>query len=232
MGKLGKDHGSEYHFRWFRKNRAAELNAKILAALQLPAASLSWIYPNGNEDQKEPRGMSFFRNQPERDLVFRKWKRFWAQTGNPPNWDGIALLQDETRREWILIEAKANHQEFCSLPCGAKDIGRKTIERALGRTKMFLGVHRHFTWLGTYYQYANRLACVYFLNYIARVPSRLLFIYFTGDRFPDEGVICPTNELEWRDLIHASHLTLGLKEKHALSERVHDLFLPVPVQAN
>lgn len=74
MGKFGKDHGSEYHFRWFRKNRAAELDAKILAALQLPTASLSWIYPNENKDRKEPRGMSFLRDQPERNLVFWKWK--------------------------------------------------------------------------------------------------------------------------------------------------------------
>jgi hypothetical protein len=35
-----------------------------------------------------------------------------------------------------------------------------------------------------YYQYANRLAVLHFLNAIANVPARLLHIYFTGDVFP------------------------------------------------
>ena len=227
MGKIGKGYGSEYHFKWFRRNRPVELDTRILAALKVPGAKLSWVYPHENEARKEPRGMSFFRTQPEQREVLEKWKRFWAPTGNPPNWDGIALLQDKARREWILIEAKANHQEFCSPPCGAKDNGRKIIEHALGKTKRYLGIHRHFTCLGTYDQYANRLSCLYFLNCIAKVPSRLLFVYFTGDRFPDDGVICPRSAADWKELIHACHLTLGLPNNHNLSDRVHDVFLPL-----
>lgn len=96
-----------------------------------------------------------------------------------------------------MFEAKANHPEFCSHVCGAAGKGRAVIEAAMSKVKCHLNVHRDFQWLGTYYQYANRLACLYFLNVIGQVPARLVTIYFTGDKFPD-GRVCPSTETEWR----------------------------------
>jgi hypothetical protein len=86
-----------------------------------------------------------------------------------------------------------------------------------------------FQWLGTYYQYANRLACLYCLNVLRKVPARLVLVYFMGDKFPDARQ-CPSSEAEWRELIRACHLTLGLSEKHALRNRVHELFIPVAAE--
>ena len=85
--------------------------------------------------------------------------------------------------------------------------------------------------LGTYYQYANRLAFLYFLNVIARVPARLVFLYFTGDRFPD-GRPCPATIERWNELINARRLTLGLEHEHALTDRVHTIFLPCAAPMN
>ena len=155
-----------------------------------------------------------------------KWRSFWPQTGNPPNWDAVAKARIAGIDEWILVEAKANHPELCSQQCGAKDKSLKRILRALALTKKALGVHRCYRWEGTYYQYANRLACLYFLNEIAKRPAQLIFLYFVGDCFPD-GRRCPATEQEWKTLIEACHLTLGIFGPHLLSNRVHDIFLSV-----
>src|SRR4029450_7952280 len=67
--------------------------------------------------------------------------------------------------EWVLVEAMANHPEFCTPPCGAaKHGGRPQIQIALNPPKNHLGVDRDFSWLGSYYQPANRLASLYFLS--------------------------------------------------------------------
>jgi hypothetical protein len=156
------------------------------------------------------------------------WRNFWPQSGRQQSWDGVVRLQTERKQppEWLLIEAKATHPEFCSGPSQAsKRGGYKQIERALGRTKRYLGVHRDFPWLGTYYQYANRLACLYFLTEKAHVSARLVGIYFVGDRFPDSRR-CPASEREWMELIKARDLTLGLAEHHPLADRVHEVFIP------
>jgi hypothetical protein len=115
--------------------------------------------------------------------------------------------------------------EFVTPPCGASPKGgRAQIQSALSTVKSALGVHRDYPWLGTYYQYANRLAVAHFLNNIARVPTRLLHVYFTGDCFPD-GRECPANPTDWSALIEARRLTLGLPHEHSLSGLLHEAFV-------
>lgn len=112
-------------------------------------------------------------------------------------------------------------------PCGASEEGGlKQIEKALSKVKTALGVHRHYPWTGTYYQYANRLAVLLFLNSIAQVPARLLHVYFVGDKFPD-GRDCPQTQKAWEVLLMAREVTLGLPEHHALADRCHTCFVPV-----
>lgn len=221
MGNIGKGYGSEWLFRQWRSISPSLLDDRICSAIGWSDAQLEWIYPDvTSQKTTEPKGLQFLRSDKR---VSDLWRNFWPTTGNPPNWDAIA--RDTTSNEWVLFECKANHPEFCSSVCGAKGQGKKTIEKALAKVKRFLGVHRDFHWLGTYYQYANRLACLYFLNVRANVPARLVLVYFLNDKFPD-GRFCPPTEAAWRDLIRAAHLTLGLKEDHPLKDRVHEIFLP------
>jgi hypothetical protein len=123
------------------------------------------------------------------------------------------------------MEAKANHPEFTGSPCGARtgSDARKRIEHSLGKVKAHLGVHRHFSWMGSYYQYANRLAALYFLNK-HKIPARLVFVYFTNDCFPDRRP-CPADAARWSELFRARELTLGLLSNHPLSAQTHHVFL-------
>lgn len=87
------------------------------------------------------------------------------------------------------------------------------------------------TWTGPYYQYANRIAALYFLNEVALIPARLLFIYFIGDSFPD-GRYCPKTEGDWKPLIDRCHRVLGIPAAHPLSTRIVDVFLPICPTSN
>jgi len=106
---------------------------------------------------------------------------------------------------------------------------RQMIDKALHEMKAALGVHRHFSWLGSYCQFANRLATLHLLLKHG-VKARLVFVHFCGDRFPDERP-CPTRQREWQALIEARRVTLGLPKQHELLERVHEVFLAVPALA-
>jgi len=190
----------------------------------MPDGKLEWIYPTGVRGEREPQGLRFLKDKRVETL----WNKYWPQRGRAQTWDGVAKLHRGGVTESVLIEAKANTVEFVTPPCSASKVGgRGQIEMTLGRLKAYLGVHRFFPWLGTYYQYANRLAVLYFLVSQAGVPTHLLHVYFMGDRFP-EGSECPANEDHWRRLIEARRLTLGLPERHVLSDRSHQAFVDVP----
>lgn len=230
MGRRGAGYGSEDHLWTYRTVLREALDRELLKGTGLPG-KVEWIYPDPSLLQmKEPRGMSFCPDTAVRSA----WKDFWPQTGNQQTWDGLAKVGDE----WLLMEAKANHPEFVGAPCAAsfeKSVNpqtlssRQRIEKALNLSKKRLGVHRDFCWLGSYYQYANRIAALLFLANNG-VRARLVFIHFCGDVFPD-GRPCPTTEQEWAPLLEARRLTLGLPVSHALSDRVHEVFLKVPDRA-
>jgi hypothetical protein len=224
LGRRGNGYGSEWHFDHYRRVLPDVLDQHIKAGIGRSDADITWLYPGSAAFAKEPRGVEFLKEEPSQRKAFEAWRTFWPQTGSPPHWDGVS--RDATTGEWLLFETKANQSEFCSHICGAVGKGRALIESAMSKVKRHLSVHRDFQWLGTYYQYANRLACLYFLNVLRKVPARLVLVYFTGDKFPDARQ-CPSSEAEWRELIRACHLTLGLSEEHALRDRVHELFLPV-----
>lgn len=229
MGKIGDGYGSKYHLLQYRREKAPILDGAVQKIIGGPGTELNWIYPSDEASTTkahELEGLEFLRSEKD---VMRAWKEFWPQTGRQQTWDGIAYTTRDTEKEWLLFEAKANHPEFCSPPSRSISNGRRMIEKAMGKMKNYLGVHRDFPWLGTFYQYANRLASLYFLNVVAEVPSRLVLIYFYGDRFPDDRP-CPRDEAEWRELIRACHLTLGLPEHHKLSDRMHEVFLPALVK--
>jgi len=222
MGKRGDGYGSEDHFLRYRSERAEQLDRSVLNALAAPNGSLEWLYPRGTPDEREPEGLDFLT---DRNDVLARWRQYWPQRGRAQTWDGIAKVHRDGTVEWVLVEAKANTVEFVTPPCAAsKEGGRDQIEQTLNRLKTHLGVHRHFPWLGTYYQYVNRLAVLHFLNNVCGVSARLLHVYFVGDCFPD-GRECPSSEPDWQRLIEARRLTLGLPTCHALSNRTHEIFL-------
>ena len=78
-------------------------------------------------------------------------------------------------------------------------------------------------WSGKLYQYANRIAHLYLLRELNRIPAYLLFIYFIGDRDVDG----PQTTEEWKAAIEEAERALGLPTRHRLSDYVVDIFVHV-----
>ena len=125
--------------------------------------------------------------------------------------------------ELLLVEAKANESELKSPGCGAGDKSLTTIKAALNKAKAHLGVPADFPWHETYYQFANRLASLYFLNEMMNISARFLCVYFCGDRFPD-GRACPQSPDHWMEPIRRTSERLGLPETHPYTSRVLKVF--------
>jgi hypothetical protein len=231
MGRVGATYGSERHFLTWRRAAATQLDARLLAVLGSDGDSIRWLYPDqSGSGGDEPRGVGFLKSErwatgTERALA--TWPDVWPQSGTPQSWDGIAILEhDGAPVRWLLFEAKANHPEMVRAPTRASKASLSKIQTALNATKHHLGVHRHFDWTGSYYQFANRLTMIRFLNQ-HDVPATLVELFFVNDVFPD-NTPCPACEADWRPLIDARRLTLGLRPL-TLEDGVVHVFLELPV---
>jgi len=106
-------------------------------------------------------------------------EKFWPKMG--PQWDALGVTADG--EAIILVEAKANVPELVSF-CGAKDKkSLETISASLAETQRWLNCREpRVDWACGFYQYANRLAHLYFLREKAQIEdSYLVFLYFVED---------------------------------------------------
>jgi hypothetical protein len=124
-----------------------------------------------------------------------------------------------------LVEAKANIEEVAKMPTGAEGNSRDMIDAALNQVKAEMGIDSTHDWIGSYYQYANRLSALHFLNQAGQ-PARLLFLYFCGDS-SGPGRECPANEEGWAAKLAEVDDCLGLPGRGELADRVGRLFLDV-----
>lgn len=225
MSKMGDGYGSEYHLNCWAKNRPDELGRYVQDAIAVGNKVEWWGFPfdmRTPPGEREWRGVEFVQDHP---CLHRAWKKFWPSTGNTLNWDAIAKLHTATSTEWLLIEAKASIEEMRS-GCQAKECGgRPQIRNALGEVKRALGAAPEADWLGDYYQYANRLACLWFLAQHG-VPARLVYIYFLGDEH--HGATCPKTEAEWEEPLLNQQQALELAAKHPLAGRTHRVYVVLP----
>lgn len=232
MGSIGYGYGSECHLLRYMGRHRRMLDDRLLGEIRSSGA-IEWQDFGFDEGQpwpdSEPKGLDFLQDAfPD---VVNSWKKEWPQTGSPPNWDAIAwhVTPDGKSRECLLIEAKANLQEIRNPKgCGAKagSHGRSQIEEFFNKAKGTLGITDCGDWMGAYYQYANRVALLEFLNRHG-VPSRLVYIYFIGDR-GFAGRQCPASKEEWMPAINAQEQeVLGSKPPADLCPRIHKVFLNV-----
>jgi len=184
--------------------------------------SLSWVSPLKKDDFAEYRDEDFLQALGLQQLA-SGLKSFWPATG--PCWDALAVANigpDVTRRGALLVEAKSHLRELRGGGCGASEDSWKMIEDALSRTKHWLGVAREADWTGKLYQYANRLAHLYFFLQ-AGVPAWLVNIYFLDDRYFSDDFFATAEECQ--AAIAQVKADLGLTA--AFIPHAVDLFLPV-----
>lgn len=206
--------------RWIRHavNQNPDLlNREIINAGRLPSKTdIEWVSPLEADEYAEYRDNSFLEKLGI-ELNKVPLGDFWPKLG--PQWDGLAKTDDG---QILLVEAKANIPEAVSPGTGASAASRERIERSLDDTKKFLRVDLDIPWSGKLYQYANRMAHLYLLRELNRIPAWMVFVYFIGD----EDTNGPKTVDEWKAAITVTKGVLGLT-RNKLNKYVVDVFLDV-----
>ena len=142
--------------------------------------------------------------------------QFWPKNG--PQWGALGKTSDD--KAYVLIEAKANVAEIVS-SCSAKDKKSLTIiSKRLAETQRWLNCRKSFIdWKNGFYQYANRLAHLYFLREKAQKEAYLVFLYFV-----DDSTHIPTSLDAWHSALKLQKQLMGLSSG-SLSDKVIELFI-------
>ena len=132
-------------------------------AIDLPAtSSLVWTSPLEEDRFAEYLDRSFLRAVGLEHLA-PSLAAFWPRSG--PRWDGLARIETAgTLSGVVLMEAKSYPEEMEGGGCKAEGASLRQIQHALAEAKRWFAVPESADWLRALYQFANRLAHVYFLR--------------------------------------------------------------------
>ncbi len=183
--------------------------------------TIQWLSPLESDAFTEYRDQGFLERLGIRPQHRHLVGDFWPPGG--PVWDGLARTSGG---RCLLIEAKANLPEFDSSSTRASQKSLHKIKRALEETRTFLGISSEADWSKCFYQYANRLAHLYFLKELNKIDAALVFAYFVGDTtVPGRD---PVSREGWQTAIGLATHHLGVRADSAwIRDNVADVFIDV-----
>lgn len=223
MGRYPQDfnsHGSLKNLQVAINRKKKYLDAEISKVIG-KQMKIDWRSPLKSDDYAEYRDEDFLEKL---GISLNKIKYplsdFWPNYG--PQWDALGVNGDEI----ILVEAKANIPEMVSPGTGAKNPQSiSKIRNSLDEVKKYLNINNGIDWTGTFYQYVNRIAHLYYLREKNQIKAHLLFIYFINDI----TVHGPKTKDEWLGAIKMMECYLGLAKKHKLRKYIYDIFIDVNI---
>lgn len=211
----GNGKGSLRDIQILVNNKTELLNSVILEKTQLiTGKTINWLSPLANNDFSEYRDNSFLKLL-GLDINKINIHEFWPTRG--PQWDALGKTSDN---EILLVEAKANIPELETPGSKASEKSLNLIKSSLNATKNYLNISNDVDWADKYYQYTNRLAHLYYLRIVKKIPTFLIFIYIIGDK----SVNGPDSKNKWLNAIKQAESYLGL-ENHNLSDFVLKIFI-------
>ena len=192
---------SEHWIRVAVNEYSAELGSKISALFNWDARErIEWLSPIATDGYAEYFDREFLNRLGVSDLKI-PLSDFWPQGG--PRWDGLARTQSG---KLILVEAKAYIEEGVDYGSGAGPRSLVKIRDAIGRAKGAFAATPEASWESPFYQYANRLAHLYFARQLNGLDAYLLFLYFADA--PDVPRSCTTQQ--WQGAVRLTEKCLGL----------------------
>ena len=206
--------------KWIQKlvnERPDLLTSFTRTQLDLPNTdTITWLSPIADDEYAEYQDQAFL------DLLGIKLANvslsdFWPSRG--PVWDGLG--RSETGKVF-LVEAKSHISEVLSPRTGAGEKSLRKIKKSLNDTKTFLRSNSEHDWASTFYQYTNRLAHLYLLRALNKVPAYLVFIYFVNDK----EMKGPKSIHEWNGALSLLTSYLGIG-RHRLKKYIADIFIDV-----
>jgi len=189
---------------------------KIKEHIMIESDRIDWVSPLKDDDFSEYRDNGFIEKLGIQNLE-TSLSAFWPKRG--PQWDALGR---GNRNEVFLVEAKANIDEIVSPETKATEKSLELIKKSLDGLKKYLKVNNKVDWSGTFYQYTNRLAHLYFLRALNKLPANLIFVYFIGD----DSVSGPKSVEEWNAALTVMKKYLGLST-HKLAKYMAEVFIDV-----
>jgi len=182
---------------------------------------VEWKSPLEENDFYEYRD-DFFRDLDINVItedIEKKLRLFWPKNG--PQWDGIAVVNGKEKRKGILlIEAKSHTSETKSDMKATADKSIDLINSSIEKTQNYMGIKPQL-WTNEYYQLANRIAYLYFLNVKLKIPTWLVLINFTDDISYKSTALS-----EWLRHYNIIASKMGINEDCNLLDKIIMVFIP------
>jgi hypothetical protein len=212
----------------------ALVNQQIGGKLRESPAEIDWHSPLQAYGYKEYRdknfldrlGMSDFTGRAKKTLPsYQQLNEFWPANG--PQWDAFGIAD---RGQLLLVEAKSHVAELIA-SVGAKDpCSTAKIKSALDRTKQAIGTKAalEVDWTTSVYQYANRLAHLYFLHKLHGLDAYLVLLCFLNDSdMRNPRTLVPTTQGGWKSALFHQERLMGIRLRHSFSDRIIHSFIDV-----
>ena len=179
---------------------------------------ITWLSPLASDDYAEYYDESFLKLLGISDLKVPLGK-FWPRSG--PRWDALARTRSG---RVLLVEAKAYIEEGVDYRSHAESASLRLIRKSLAAAKSGFRASANASWESPFYQYANRLAHLYFLNALNQQRAHLLFLHFADA--PDVPEPCTVAQWEGADRLVKK--CLGLPKENPFSSNVATVIWSVP----
>ena len=219
MGRFVQDcdsHGSLKDIQILINNRKEILDKKLSEVLE-KEININWKSPIKDDQYAEYRDEDFLRILDIESKINSPLEKFWSKRG--PQWDALGIDDEKI----FLVEAKANLPEVVSPPTVAGKESKSKILTSFSELKEYLNINNTIDWSGTFYQYANRIAHLYFLRVLNGINAYLVNIYFINDN----SVAGPKSIDEWRGALTIIKHYLGIPKKNKLEKYMIDIFIDV-----
>lgn len=196
--------GTKGSLKWIQ--RAVAHRPDLLQPDRL--SDIAWVSPLQTDDFAEYRDAAFLDRIGQNALT-NSLSDFWPSRG--PQWDALGLCAEGP----VLVEAKAHIAEFFSPASQAKGASLEKIQNAFCEMQTAEKITTTCDWSQHYYQYANRLAHLWWLRRNG-VNAHLLFVSFLND----EDMSGPTHPEAWEAAFDSANYVLGVSKRASLLKYV------------
>ncbi len=217
MGRFIQDsntHGSQKDLQ-ILINEKKDLLDKEISGILNKDINITWKSPLKTDQFAEYRDNEFLKILNLDSGIVVPLEDFWPKRG--PQWDALGA----DNKTVFLVEAKAHVPEIVSPPTGAGPESKSRIIDSFAEVKEYLNADNSIDWTGTFYQYTNRIAHLYYLRVLNGIDAYLVNLYFLND----ESVDGPSTKEEWQGAITVIKQYLGIPKNHKLDKYMLDVFV-------
>lgn len=226
MAQIGHGYGSEYQLLRFLGHHRNLLESSIRKEENIsPKKPFNWLdfrFAKSSKSisgDREITGIRFLKNIKQFNLKEEKFKEYPKGFEARQSWDSILIVNDTL----YFIEAKAHKNELKG-GCHAKNTSG--ILQFMKDSMLAVGFRDVSNmWLQDYYQLANRLSTIAYLQ-SKGIKAKVLYIYFENGYYDrNTDVDLGIDEEEFKEAINIEKRTLGIQNFKGLTSLLSEVFI-------